>query len=99
MKNNTNRGSAMLHDLGPAGGEYEVEYVIHALVQHSRHIGIASTVHQVSSVDVRSVNGYSLKEGLYALKNSAGEIFNLRKTGALWALVFEDRLKKKGNKK
>lgn len=62
-------------------------------------LGVAPAVHQVSSVDVRSVNGYLLKEGMYALKNGAGEIFKLRKTGALWALASEEKLKKKGNKK
>lgn len=99
MANKTDRGRALLRDLGPAGGEYEVEYIIHALVQHSNHVGIASTVHKISSVDVRSVNGCLLKDGLYALKNSAREIFNLRKTGALWELVPENQLKRKGNKK
>jgi hypothetical protein len=95
MTSKSDRGRALLHDLGPAGGEYEVEYVIHALVQHSKHIGITPTVHKVSSVNVRSVNGYLLKDGLYALENNANEVFKLRKTGALWELVSEDQLKKK----
>lgn len=87
MKNKSWRGRAALHDLGPAGGVYEVDYIIHTSVQESKNIGMESTTHKVSSADIRSINGYQLKNGDYTLDQTGGVARKLRKTGALWELV------------
>lgn len=90
-------GHAMLRDLGPAGGVYEVDCTIQTSVQHSRHIGVAAAVHNVSSVDIRTLGGCMLKDGAYALDGDDGEICKLTKTGALWALMPDKPASKKRN--
>lgn len=90
MKNKSYRGRTQLHDMGPAGGVYEVDYIIHTLVQHSKHIGAGTTTHRVSSADIRPVNGYLLKNGMYALEQEGGALCRLRKTGAQWELIREE---------
>ena len=89
MKNESYRGRALLHDLGPAGGVYEADYVIHTYVQSSTHIGTTPTTHKISSADIRPVNGYSLKNGMYALESNGRKLCKLLKTGALWELAVE----------
>lgn len=90
MKNKSYRGRAQLRDLGPAGGVYEADYIIHTFVQSSKHIGASPTTHKVSSADIRPVNGYLLKNGMYALEQSDGaELCRLCKTGALWEMMSE----------
>lgn len=88
MKNKTYRGRAQLRDLGPAGGIYEADYTIHAFVQSSKHIGTSPTTHKVSSADIRPVNGYLLKNGMYTLEETDGaELWRLNKTGVLWEVM------------
>ena len=90
MKNKSYRGRAQLHDLGPAGGAYEVDYIIHTFTQRSKNIGAPTVTHKVSSADIRPVNGYTLKNGFYALEQEGGAPCKLRKTGALWELMIEE---------
>ena len=90
-------GLALLRDLGPAGGVYEVDCAIQTGMQHSRHIGVAAAVHHVSSVNIRSLSGCMLKDGAYALEGDNGEICKLTKTGALWALMPDKPAGKKRN--
>ncbi len=100
MNNKSYRGRARLRDLGAAGGVYEADYIIHTFVQSSKHIGTKPTTHKVSSADIRPVNGYMLKSGMYALEQPNGEaLCRLRKTGALWELMVDEHIDKKGNTK
>jgi hypothetical protein len=89
MTNKIRRGRAQLHDLGPADGRYEVDYVIQDCVKNIKNIGFKSTTHRVSSADIYSVNGYNLKNGDYALEQSGELICKLRKKGAHWEMMPE----------
>jgi hypothetical protein len=90
MKNSSHRGRAPLRDLGPAGGVYEVDYILHSFVRQTKHIGAATTTRRVSSADIRPVNGYLLKNGTYALEQDDAPCCKLRKTGALWELMSDE---------
>ncbi|MBW7911919.1 MAG: hypothetical protein H3C49_11710 [Alphaproteobacteria bacterium] len=87
MKNESGRGRAQLRDVGPAAGVYEVDYTIYAFVQHYKQVGGPPIAREVFSADVRSVNGYLLRNGLYELKRDSGKLCKLRKTGAVWELL------------
>lgn len=73
--------------MGPAGGVYEADYIIHTSVQNTKNIGAAPTTHKISSADIRPINGYLLKNGLYALEHEGAKLYALRKTGAIWELI------------
>ncbi len=96
MKNKSYRGRAQLRDMGPAGGMYEVDYIIHTFVQSSRHIGASPTTHRVSSADIRPVSGHMLKNGAYLLEHDNAVLCTLRKTGALWEMLPEDHAARNG---
>lgn len=87
MKNESCQGRAQLRDIGPAAGIYEVDYIIHASVQRYKQVGGPSIVREIFSADIRSVNGYLLKNGLYELRQESGEVCILRKAGAVWELL------------
>ena len=93
----TYRGRAQLRDLGPAGGVYEADYTIHTFIQSSKNIGVSPTTHKVSSADIRPVNGYLLKNGMYALEQPDGtELHRLCKAGALWEVMIEKHKNREG---
>ncbi len=84
------KGRAQLRDMGPAGGSYEADYTIHSSTQNSKHIGFKSTTHKVSSADIRLVNGYSLKNGVYMLEKDGQPVCKLRKMGAIWQVITDE---------
>ncbi len=91
MTNETNRGRAQLRDLGPADGVYEVDYVIYKSVKKIKNINFKHTIHRVFTADIRLINGYSLKNGAYALEQDGESICRLKKTGAIWQLDEEEQ--------
>lgn len=94
MKNEIIRGRGALRDLGPAGGSYEVDYIIHRFAKSTVNIHHEHTSHQVFTANVTSINGYTLKNGMYALDQD-GDSLMLRKTGVTWELI-ENREKSSG---
>ncbi len=97
MNNVTTRGRAQLRDLGPAEGLYEVDYIIHAYAKSIKHIGQSPILRRIFTADIRSVNGYTLKNGDYRLERENEEVCTLRKTGALWECMIEAPHPEKGN--
>lgn len=91
MRNSTtsNRGRALLRDLGSAAGTYEVDYIIYTSIRSVNDDHLLSETRQISSTDIRPVNGYLLKSGIYALEREGQPDCRLKKTGALWQFISE----------
>lgn len=87
MNNETSRGRAQLRDNGPAQGLYEVDYVVHTTVRTIKNIGQPPLLRTTISADIRSVSGYTLKNGAYALEQDGKTLYQLEKTGTNWQVV------------
>jgi hypothetical protein len=89
MANKTDRGRAQLREMGPAAGIYEVDYIIHTNVQNIKNEGAEALTRKVSSADIRSVNGYGMKNGIYILEQEGKILCQLKKAGVLWQFMDE----------
>ncbi len=87
MSNEIMRGVGSLRDLGPAGGVYDADYIIHLYKKSTTNVGCENTQHSVFTAQIRPVGDRSLKNGQYSLEQDGKSLFTLRKTGHLWDLV------------
>ena len=87
MSNETRRGRGQLRDTSAAQGVYEVDYMVRINVQFLKNIGVPTMKKKTVTADIKSVNGYILKNGIYLLEENDNTMYRLEKSGAAWHVL------------